>query len=125
MEDGLLKQFEDKLSDEEEFLNGLKLYYRLIPAAIRWTNAGSIKRITKRMTTANDLAKLLIEEHKGGRDMSSEISRFQWPKRWDAIEPRINALFVARLAAGVLDKDPEEMTKADLKKIKENLKDYI
>ena len=113
------------MSDEEDFLNGLKLYYRLIPAAIRWTNAGSIKRITKRMTTANDLARLLIKEHGGGRDMSSEMSRFQWPKRWDAIEPRINALFVARLAAGVLDKDPEEMTKADLKKIKAKVQDYI
>jgi hypothetical protein len=125
MEDGLLKQFEHKLSDEEDFLNGLKLYYRLIPAAIRWTNAGSIKRISKRMTTANDLARLLIKEHKGGRNMSSEISRFHWPERWAPIESRVLASQVAWIASDVNEEDPEKMTKAELKKIKARVQDFI
>lgn len=125
MNEDLVKAFTEKISDEEDFLNGLKLYYRLIPAAIRWTNSGSIKRISARMTAAVNQAKLLVNKYNSGTDVSQEIKGFEWPERWAPIESRVLAVKVAWIASMVDEEDPERMTKADLKRIKEKISQFI
>jgi len=125
MNDDLIKQFANRISDEQDFLNGLKIYYKLIPAAIRWTNSGSIKRISGRMTAAINQANLLLNKHKNGVDVSQQIQQFRWPERWGPIESRVSTVQVAWIASGVVEEDPDKMSKADIKKIKEKVGQFL
>ncbi len=120
-----IKKIENRIFEEKNFLLSLKIYYRLIPAAIRWTNAGPIKRISKRMTDAINQANLILEKYNEGVDVTEDLSKFNWPERWAPIEDKVDTVWVALLASGVSGDDADKMTKADLKKIKARVSDFI
>jgi hypothetical protein len=120
-----IAELEKQIYDEEYFLNGIKLYYRLIPAAIRWTNTGSFKRITSRMTAAINRAKTLVSKYRHGEDISDEILRFRWPERLTSMENRVKTVQLAWFASGVKEEDPDKMTKAELMMVKEKVSQFI
>ncbi len=115
----IIENFENSIFDEEDFLLGLKVYYKLIPAFVRWTNSRSIKKISRRMDIAINAANQLLDRHNNGDDVLQLIKEFKWPPRWKPMEDRVKKCLLAYGMSSVEEEDPNKFTKNDIKIIKE------
>lgn len=81
----LIKEFKSKIKEYEDVLFGMNLYYQGICFTWRHNkeiiefNRRHYKDIEKRMTTAINKAKQLLEEAKQGSDKLPLIQQFEFP----------------------------------------------
>ena len=118
--DEALSRFEEDITSYEEKLFGLALFYDTMPRVIRWTNALSFRKMTRRGKAAINVARQLLQTARQDASTISGLDTFEWPPFTRDMLHRIEALLtVYRIIFP--DRPMERLSKEEVKRLREAL----
>ena len=121
-----IENFRMSYGEYKDYLLGLTIYYQLIPKAIRWTNTRSFKRIRGRIQNAISEADEILAKVDSGEDVKDLLDKFIWPPKWGPMDVRVETCCLAyEWNKGIMKSDYENLSKSDIKLIKDTVSKLI